>query len=158
MLFEPLDLKDQKARIVVVGVGGGGGNALNRMIDDGMAAVDFVGEAVFEDLVLKGHLYILETPLFRVRNKSETRYCYSEDERDQAMQAIRGAEVTRFKGLGEIGPKEFKQFIGDGIRLVPVSVHNLGDVVRQLEFFMGKNTPERRDFIVENLRADAARA
>ena len=112
----------------------------------------------FEELVLKGHLYILETPLFRVRNKSETRYCYSEDERDQSLETIRGAEVTRFKGLGEIGPKEFQQFIGDGIRLVPVTVHHLGDVVRQLEFFMGKNTPERRDFIVENLRADAARA
>jgi DNA gyrase/topoisomerase IV subunit B len=112
----------------------------------------------FEDLVVKGHLYILETPLFRVRNKSETRYCYSEDERDEAMEAIRGNEVTRFKGLGEIGPREFKQFIGEEMRLVPVTVHNLGDVARQLDFFMGKNTPERREFIVENLQIDAARA
>jgi len=111
----------------------------------------------FEELVVKGHLYILETPLFRVRNKAETRYCYSDEERDQAMGAIRGSEVTRFKGLGEIGPREFKQFIGDEMRLVPVSIQNLGDVVRQLDFFMGKNTPERRDFIVEHLQADAAR-
>ena len=111
----------------------------------------------FEELVVKGHLYILETPLFRVRNKSETRYCYSEEERDDATESIRGSEVTRFKGLGEIGPREFKQFIGDDMRLVPVSVQNLGDVVRQLDFFMGKNTPERRDFIVEHLQADAAR-
>ena len=111
----------------------------------------------FEELVVKGHLYILETPLFRVRNKSETRYCYSEAERDQATDAIRGSEVTRFKGLGEIGPREFKQFIGEEMRLVPVSIQNLGDVVRQLDFFMGKNTPERRDFIVEHLQADAAR-
>ena len=65
--------------------------------------------------------------------------------------------MTRFKGLGEIGPREFKQFIGDEMRLVPVSIQNLGDVVRQLDFFMGKNTPERRDFIVEHLQADAAR-
>jgi len=112
----------------------------------------------FEDLVVKDHLYILETPLFRVRNKGETKYCYTEAERDSAMESIRGNEVTRFKGLGEIGPKEFKQFIGDEMRLVPVTVHNLGDVARQLEFFMGKNTPERRDFIVENLLIDVAQA
>ena len=108
----------------------------------------------FEELVVKGHLYILETPLFRVRNKAETRYCYSEADRDAAMEQIRGAEVTRFKGLGEISPKEFQQFIGQEMRLIPVSVHNLGEVARHLEFFMGKNTPERRDFIVNNLSAD----
>jgi topoisomerase-4 subunit B len=112
----------------------------------------------FEELVLKGHLYILETPLFRVRNKSETAYCYTEEERDAAMERIRGNEVTRFKGLGEIGPKEFKQFIGPEMRLVPVSVHNLGEVAKQLEFFMGKNTPERRDFIVDNLLTDVVQA
>ena len=108
----------------------------------------------FEELVLKSHLYILETPLFRVRNKRETRYCYSEAERDAATSELRGPEVTRFKGLGEISPREFGQFIGEGARLQPVSVHNLGEVGRCLEFFMGKNTPDRRDFIVENLVTD----
>lgn len=108
----------------------------------------------FEELVLKGHVYILETPLFRVRNKGETRYCYSEKERDQAEKAIKGAEVTRFKGLGEISPKEFGQFIGEGMRLVQVGVGSMGEVEKSLEFFMGKNTPARRDFIVENLATD----
>jgi topoisomerase-4 subunit B len=108
----------------------------------------------FEDLVLKGHVYILETPLFRVRNKKETRYCYSEAERDDALEAIKGPEVTRFKGLGEISPKEFGQFIGDGIRLVQVTVGSMGEVEKSLDFFMGKNTPERRDFIVDNLATD----
>ncbi|MBW1882008.1 MAG: type IIA DNA topoisomerase subunit B, partial [Deltaproteobacteria bacterium] len=108
----------------------------------------------FEDLVLKGHVYILETPLFRVRNKQETRYCYSEKERDTATRELKGPEVTRFKGLGEISPKEFGQFIGDGIRLVQVSVGSMGEVEKSLEFFMGKNTPQRRDFIVENLATD----
>ena len=112
----------------------------------------------FEELVIKGHLYILETPLFRVRNKSEAQYCYSEAERDEAMERIRNNEVTRFKGLGEIGPKEFKQFIGEDMRLVPVSVHNLGEVAKHLEFFMGKNTPQRRDFIVDNLVTDVVQA
>jgi DNA gyrase/topoisomerase IV subunit B len=108
----------------------------------------------FEDLVLKGHVYILETPLFRVRNKQETRYCYSEKERDAAIQDLKGPEVTRFKGLGEISPKEFGQFIGDGIRLVQVSVGSMGEVEKSLDFFMGKNTPQRRDFIIENLATD----
>ncbi len=108
----------------------------------------------FEDLVLKGHVYILETPLFRVRNKKETRYCYSATERDQALKAIKGPEVTRFKGLGEISPKEFGQFIGEGMRLVRVSVGSMGEVEKSLEFFMGKNTPQRRDFIIENLATD----
>jgi topoisomerase-4 subunit B len=105
----------------------------------------------FEELLLKGHLYILDTPLFRVRNRKETRYCYSEAERDQALQALRGAEITRFKGLGEISPHEFKQFIGGGMRLAPVSVQGIGEIGRCLDFFMGKNTPERKSFIVENL-------
>ncbi|HKK52380.1 MAG TPA: DNA topoisomerase IV subunit B [Myxococcota bacterium] len=108
----------------------------------------------FEELVLKGHVYILETPLFRVRNKKETRYCYSERERDEAEKAIKGAEVTRFKGLGEISPKEFGQFIGEGIRLLQVSVGSMGEVERSLDFFMGKNSPQRRDFIVDNLATD----
>jgi topoisomerase-4 subunit B len=108
----------------------------------------------FEELVMTGHLYILETPLFRVRNKKEARYCYSEGERDEAMKALRGPEVTRFKGLGEISPQEFGRFIGDDARLISVSVGNLGEVGKCLEFFMGKNTPERKDFIVENLLTD----
>jgi topoisomerase-4 subunit B len=105
----------------------------------------------FEDLVHHEHLYILETPLFRVRNRQETRYCYSETERDRAMAELRGAEVTRFKGLGEISPSEFGQFISGSIRLVSVSLGSLAEAAHCLEFFMGKNTPERREFIVENL-------
>ena len=110
----------------------------------------------FEELVVKGHVYILETPLFRVRNKQETRYCYNESERDSATQGIKGAEVTRFKGLGEISPKEFGQFIGEGMQLSQISVNNLGEVGRTLEFYMGKNTPARREFVVENLLTDVA--
>ena len=110
----------------------------------------------FEELVLKGHVYILETPLFRVRNKQETRYCYSDQERDVAIDSLRGSEVTRFKGLGEISPKEFGQFIGDDMRLVSVGVSSIGEVGKTLDFFMGKNTPARRDFIVENLLTDVA--
>ncbi len=105
----------------------------------------------FEELVLKGHVYILETPLFRVRNRKETRYCYSEAERDRAMAELRGHEITRFKGLGEISPKEFGQFIGSDIRMAPVAVNGIGEIGRCLDFFMGKNTPERRTFIVDNL-------
>jgi topoisomerase-4 subunit B len=105
----------------------------------------------FEDLVLKGHVYILETPLFRVRNRKETRYCYSETERDRAIAELRGHEITRFKGLGEISPKEFGQFIGSDIRMAPVAVNGIGEIGRCLDFFMGKNTPERKTFIVDNL-------
>ncbi|MDJ0847381.1 MAG: DNA topoisomerase IV subunit B [Myxococcota bacterium] len=108
----------------------------------------------FEDLVIKGHVYILETPLFRVRNKKETRYCYSERERDAAQAEIRSPETTRFKGLGEISPREFGQFIADGSRLVQVSVESIGEVARTLDFFMGKNSPQRREFIVENLATE----
>jgi topoisomerase-4 subunit B len=108
----------------------------------------------FEELVVKGHLYVLQTPLFRVRNKKETRYCYSDAERDTAMSEIRGPEVTRFKGLGEISPKEFGQFIGEDMRLSTVNVKSLGEVGKVLDFVMGKNTPQRRDFIVENLVTD----
>lgn len=105
----------------------------------------------FEELVHAGHVYILETPLFRVRNKSETVYCYSEKERDAALKKIKGPEITRFKGLGEISPKEFGQFIGDGMRLVKVSLDSIHQVGETLEFFMGKNTPTRREYIMENL-------
>jgi topoisomerase-4 subunit B len=91
-----------------------------------------------------------------VRNKKETRYCYNEKERDEAMAALgSGNEVTRFKGLGEINPKEFGQFIGEDMRLVPVSVNTLKVVPQVLSFYMGKNTPERRDYIMKNLVSDA---
>jgi topoisomerase-4 subunit B len=109
----------------------------------------------FETLVREGHLHILETPLFRVRNKKETRYCYSEDERDAALKKLaRGAEVTRFKGLGEISPGEFKGFIGDDIRLTPVVVNGNGSVPEILSFYMGRNTQERREYIINNLILD----
>lgn len=105
----------------------------------------------FEDLVLSRRLYILETPLFRVRNRKQTVYCYTEEQRDSAVAQIKGAEITRFKGLGEIDPKEFGQFIGDDMRLIPVTVNGMSDMHRTLTFYMGNNTPERRQFIMENL-------
>ncbi|MFW5717475.1 MAG: toprim domain-containing protein [Spirochaetota bacterium] len=105
----------------------------------------------FEDLVASGRVYILETPIFRVRNKKETRYCYSQKERDQATDELSNPEVTRFKGLGEISPSEFGQFIGPDIRLVPVNLKNIKSIQETLEFYMGRNTPERREFIMENL-------
>lgn len=105
----------------------------------------------FEELVAADRLYILETPLFRVRNKKETRYCYSEKERSQAMKEVANPEITRFKGLGEISPKEFGQFIGNDMRLIKVNVRSIKSVFETLEFYMGKNTPERRNFIMENL-------
>jgi len=109
----------------------------------------------FEELITAGHIYILETPLFRVRTKKETRYCYNEKERDNAMEELGSScEVTRFKGLGEISPKEFGQFIGEDIRLVPVSVNTLKAVPQVLSFYMGKNTPERREYIMKNLIED----
>jgi DNA gyrase subunit B/topoisomerase-4 subunit B len=109
----------------------------------------------FEGLVLNGHLHILETPLFKVRNKEKTIYCYSEEEKAQAEQELkRGVEITRFKGLGEISPDEFKQFIAKDMRLVSVMVQNLSDIKPTLEFYMGKNTPARKSFIMENLESD----
>lgn len=106
----------------------------------------------FEGLVLNGHLHILETPLFKVRNKEKTIYCYSEDERDAAMKKLsKGVEITRFKGLGEISPEEFKQFINKDIRLLPVTINSLSDIKPTLEFYMGKNTPDRKQFIMKNL-------
>ncbi len=107
----------------------------------------------FEGLVLDNHLFILETPLFRVRNRRETAYCYSVREKDEAVAKLgRGCEITRFKGLGEISPSEFGRFIGPDIRLLPVTISRMKEVPEMLEFFMGRNTPARRDFIVENLR------
>lgn len=106
----------------------------------------------FESLVITGHLYILETPLFKVRNKEKTIYCYSQEEREKAVAKLkRNVEVTRFKGLGEISPNEFKQFIGDEIRLIHVTVNSFSDIKPTLEFYMGKNTPERKEFIMQNL-------
>ncbi len=107
----------------------------------------------FEGLVLNGHLYILETPLFKVRHKDQTHYCFSEDEKDEVLKkaSSKNVEITRFKGLGEISPKEFKQFIGDKMRLLSVSVSNYSEIKSSLEFYMGKNTPQRKQFIMENL-------
>ena len=109
----------------------------------------------FPELVSNGHLYILETPLFRVRNKKKTFYCYSEEEKQAAMKKLgRDVEVTRFKGLGEISPDEFKQFIGDDIRLEPVRLSASTDLEQLLSYYMGKNTPQRQRFIIDNLRLE----
>ena len=105
----------------------------------------------FDEIVTSGRLYILETPLFRVRNKQVVTYCYSEKERDATMAQMKNPEVTRFKGLGEIDPKEFGQFIGDDIKLVPVTIDSASEVRRKMQFYMGSNTPERREYIMENL-------
>ncbi len=105
----------------------------------------------FEEIIRQGRLFILETPLFRVRNKKMTEYCYSEAERDEALKRISGAEITRFKGLGEISPGEFKDFIGDNIKLVPVTYDSIKEIREEMQFYMGDNTPVRRDFIMENL-------
>jgi topoisomerase-4 subunit B len=109
----------------------------------------------FPDLVRKGHVYILQTPLFRVRNKKETRYCYSPDEKTKAIAALGpNPEMTRFKGLGEISPDEFVHFIGKDMRLEPVRMKKNDSVEGFLEFYMGKNTPDRQDFIIGNLRIE----
>lgn len=106
----------------------------------------------FNELIMSDHLYILETPLFKVRDKNTTAYCYDEDERDASIEKCRGKpEITRFKGLGEISPKEFGQFIGDDMRLTKVSIDKIHEVSELLEFFMGSNTPKRRDYIMQNL-------
>jgi len=109
----------------------------------------------FPDLIKKGHLYILQTPLFRVRNKKKTFYCYSEDEKINAIKTL-GAnyEMTRFKGLGEISPDEFKHFIGKTMRLDPVILKKSSSIDKVLSFYMGKNTPQRQNFIIENLRIE----
>lgn len=112
----------------------------------------------FEPMVREGFIYILETPIFRVRNKQETRYCYSEREKNSSVKTLQGkknmnVEITRFKGLGEISPREFKQFIGPDIRLTPVTLDSLSEISKVLSFYMGKNTPVRRQYIMENLVA-----
>jgi len=109
----------------------------------------------FPDLVKKNHVHVLQTPLFRVRNKKKTLYCYSEEERKSAMEEIgKNAEITRFKGLGEISPDEFVHFIGDEMRLEPVLLSQNASIDSILSYFMGKNTPQRQEFIIENLRVE----
>ncbi|HOG19207.1 MAG TPA: DNA topoisomerase IV subunit B [Salinivirgaceae bacterium] len=109
----------------------------------------------FPDLIRNGHLYILQTPLFRVRNKQKTIYCYNDEERQRAIAELKGKpEITRFKGLGEISPDEFRAFIGDDIKLEPVTIKKGDKISELLSFYMGKNTPDRQDFIVENLRIE----
>ncbi|WP_242928240.1 DNA topoisomerase IV subunit B [Pontibacter vulgaris] len=109
----------------------------------------------FPDLVRNGHVYILETPLFRVRNKKETIYCYNETEKQEAIQKLgKRPEITRFKGLGEISPEEFGKFIGDNIKLKPVILQKDTTIQKMLNYYMGKNTPERQQFIIENLKIE----
>ncbi|MBZ9728978.1 type IIA DNA topoisomerase subunit B [Salegentibacter sp. JZCK2] len=109
----------------------------------------------FPELIKENHLYILQTPLFRVRNKKETIYCYSETERRNAVEKLTGkAEITRFKGLGEISPDEFQHFIGDNIRLDPVMLDKEKSIDEMLNFYMGKNTPDRQEFIIDNLKVE----
>ncbi len=109
----------------------------------------------FPELIKEGHLYILQTPLFRVRNKKKTIYCYSEQERINAIEELKPKpEITRFKGLGEISPDEFKNFIGQDIRLEPVMLDKSSSIEKLLEFYMGKNTPDRQEFIIDNLKVE----
>ncbi|MCP2026029.1 topoisomerase-4 subunit B [Flavobacterium sp. HSC-32F16] len=109
----------------------------------------------FPELIKEGHLYILQTPLFRVRNKKETIYCYSEEERKDAIEKLKPKpEITRFKGLGEISPDEFKNFIGETIRLDPVMMDKNTSIEQLLSFYMGKNTPDRQEFIIKNLKVE----
>ncbi len=109
----------------------------------------------FPELIKEGHLYILQTPLFRVRNKKETIYCYSEQERKDAIEKLKPKpEITRFKGLGEISPDEFKNFIGETIRLDPIMMDKNTSIEQLLSFYMGKNTPDRQDFIIKNLKVE----
>ncbi len=109
----------------------------------------------FPELIKEGHLYILQTPLFRVRNKKETIYCYSEEERKAAIEKLKPKpEITRFKGLGEISPDEFKNFIGETIRLDPIMMDKNTSIEQLLSFYMGKNTPDRQEFIIKNLKVE----
>ncbi|OAB27244.1 topoisomerase-4 subunit B [Flavobacterium fryxellicola] len=109
----------------------------------------------FPELIKEGHLYILQTPLFRVRNKKETIYCYSDEERKVAIEKLKPKpEITRFKGLGEISPDEFKNFIGETIRLDPIMMDKNTSIEQLLSFYMGKNTPDRQEFIIKNLKVD----
>jgi len=109
----------------------------------------------FPDLVKQNHVFILETPLFRVRNKQETIYCYDEKEKQAAIKKLGNKpEITRFKGLGEISPEEFGRFIGNDIRLQPVILEQGDHIQNLLEYFMGKNTMERQEFIIANLKVE----
>ncbi|NND15441.1 MAG: type IIA DNA topoisomerase subunit B, partial [Eudoraea sp.] len=109
----------------------------------------------FPELIKENHLYILQTPLFRVRNKQQTFYCYSAEEKQRAINKLKGKpEITRFKGLGEISPDEFKHFIGDDIRLEPVMLDKAMSIDEMLKFYMGKNTPDRQEFIIQNLKVE----
>lgn len=109
----------------------------------------------FPELIKKGHIYILQTPLFRVRNKKETRYCYTPEERKDALAALgKNPEITRFKGLGEISPDEFKHFIGEDMRLDPLMLDDNMSIEELLKFYMGKNTPDRQEFIINNLKVE----
>jgi topoisomerase-4 subunit B len=109
----------------------------------------------FPELIKEGHLFILQTPLFRVRNKKETIYCYDDNEKDNAVEKLSPKpEITRFKGLGEISPNEFKNFIGESIRLDPVIINKETSISEMLSFYMGKNTPQRQSFIIDNLKID----
>ena len=109
----------------------------------------------FPDLVKNGHVHILATPLFRVRNKKETIYCYSENEKFKAVGKLgKNPEITRFKGLGEISPDEFAQFIGDDIRLQPLVLGQNDSIAQLLSYYMGKNTSDRQRFIIDNLRVE----
>ena len=106
----------------------------------------------FPELIKEGHVYILQTPLFRVRNSKETIYCYTEEERIAAIEKLKNPEITRFKGLGEISPDEFKHFIGQDMRLDPVMMDKAMNIEKLLDFYMGNNTPDRQDFIIKNLK------
>ena len=108
-----------------------------------------------KEIIKNGHLYILQTPIFRVRNKEKTYYCYSEAEKNDIINSSNGKfEITRFKGLGEISPNEFKNFIGDDIKLDPVIIDKSTTVEELLTFYMGKNTPDRQQFIIDNLKVE----
>ena len=109
----------------------------------------------FPDLVRQGHVYVLQTPLFRVRDKKQTFYCYSEQEKQEAIAALKGkSEITRFKGLGEISPDEFKNFIGEDMRIDPVVLGQEAAISELLSFYMGKNTPDRQQYIINNLKVE----
>ena len=124
---------------------------------DGMykITINYIFLQFFPELIKEGHLYILQTPLFRVRNKKETIYCYSDQERLSAIEKLKPKpEITRFKGLGEISPNEFKHFIGQDIRLDPVMLDSETTIDEMLSFYMGKNTPDRQKFIINNLKVE----
>jgi topoisomerase-4 subunit B len=113
----------------------------------------------FPDLVKRGHVFVLETPLFRVRNKQKTIYCYDESEKQKAISELGNKpEITRFKGLGEISPDEFGKFINADIKLAPVILEQGDHIQHLLEYYMGKNTPERQDFIINNLKVELDKA